>query len=175
VSIEPELAASTGKEERRWLPLVIAAAIVLLVTTLVILSLELKNHRGSNGIAPVTTPLAPYAGSLAVSHLAMSESANLAGGKVTYLDGRIANRGSRTVTDVTVQVLFRNFAHEVAQNESQPLKLIRTREPYIDVEPLSAAPLRPGDERDFRLIFDTVSPNWDGAYPEIRILRVTTK
>jgi hypothetical protein len=105
----------------------------------------------------------------------MSESSNLAGGKVTYLDGQIANRGSRTVTGVTVQVLFRDFAHEVAQNESQPLKLIRTREPYIDVEPLSAAPLRPGDERDFRLIFDAVSPDWDGAYPEIRILHVETK
>jgi hypothetical protein len=172
--MEPELAA-TEKEERRWLPVVVAAAIVLLIAAVVILSLEFKNHGGSNGITPVTAPLDPYAGSLAVSHLAMSESSSLAGGKVTYLDGQIANRGGRTVTGVTVQVLFRDFAHEVAQNESQPLKLIRTREPYIDVEPLSAAPLRPGDERDFRLIFDTVSPDWNGAYPEIRFLRVEAK
>jgi hypothetical protein len=154
---------------------VIAAAIVLLVTAVTILSLELRNAHGKGEVTPITAPLDPYAGSLAVSHLAMSESTNLAGGKVTYLDGQIANRGGRTVTGVTVQVLFRDFAHEVAQNESQPLKLIRTREPYIDVEPLSGAPLRPGDERDFRLIFDAVSPDWDGAYPEIRILRVATK
>jgi hypothetical protein len=46
------------------------------------------------------------------------------------------------------------------------------REPYIDVEPLSAAPLKPGAEQDFRLIFDAVSPDWDGAYPELRIVRV---
>jgi hypothetical protein len=105
----------------------------------------------------------------------MSESSNLTGGKVTYLDGHIANQGARTVTNVTVQVLFRSFAHEVTQNETQPLKLIRTREPYVDVEPFSAAPLKPGSEQDFRLIFDTVSPDWDGAYPEIRILRVETK
>jgi hypothetical protein len=173
--MEPKLVTSTGKEERRWLPVVIAAAIVLLVTAVTILSLELRNAHGKGEVTPITAPLDPYAGSLAVSHLAMSESTNLAGGKVTYLDGQIANRGGRTVTGVTVQVLFRDFAHEVAQNESQPLKLIRTREPYIDVEPLSAAPLRPGDERDFRLIFDAVSPDWDGAYPEIRILRVATK
>jgi hypothetical protein len=49
------------------------------------------------------------------------------------------------------------------------------RDPYIDVEPLSAAPLKPGDQHDFRLIFDAVSPDWDGAYPEIRILHVDTK
>lgn len=105
----------------------------------------------------------------------MSESSSLAGGKVTYVDGRIANTGSRTVTGITVQVLFRTFAHEVTQNETQPLKLIRTRDPYIDVQPVSVAPLAPGDSREFRLIFDGVSPDWDGAYPEIRVLRVDFK
>ena len=74
-----------------------------------------------------------------------------------------------------MQVLFRTFAHEVAQNETQPLKLIRTREPYIDVEPVSAAPLKPGGEQDFRLIFDKVSPDWDGAYPEVRVIHVDTR
>jgi hypothetical protein len=105
----------------------------------------------------------------------MSESANLAGGKVTYLDGHIANQGNRTVTSIAVQVLFRNAAHEVAQNETQPLKLIRMSQPYIDIEPVSAAPLKPGDEHDFRLIFDAVSPDWDGAYPDLRIVRVESK
>jgi hypothetical protein len=79
------------------------------------------------------------------------------------------------VSGITVQVLFRNFAHEVTQNESVPLRLIRMREPYVDVEPVSAAPLRPGEAREFRMIFDRVSTDWDGAYPEIRILRVETK
>jgi hypothetical protein len=105
----------------------------------------------------------------------MSESSNLAGGKVTYLDGHIANTGTRTVTGITAQVLFRTFAHEVAQNETQPIKLIRTREPYVDLEPVSAAPLTPGASADFRLIFDAVNPDWDGAYPEIRIVHVDAK
>jgi len=81
----------------------------------------------------------------------------------------------RTVTGISAQVLFRDPAHEVAQNETQPLKIIRTREPYIDVEPLAAAPLKPGDQADFRLIFDTVAQDWDGAYPEIRIVHVDSK
>ena len=126
-------------------------------------------------VTAISAPLDPYATSLPITNLAMSESSNLAGGKVTYLDGQIANSGNRTVTGITVQVLFRDPAHEVAQNETQQLKLIRMRQPYIDVEPVSAAPIKPGEQRDFRLIFDTVAEDWDGAYPEVRIVHVESQ
>lgn len=151
----------------------IAAAVVVLVAAVVILVLQ--HGKGTANIAPVSAASDPYAENLPLTGLSMSEAGNLAGGKVTYLDGHIANKGSKTVTGVKVQVLFRNTAQEVAQNESQSLKVIRMRTPYIDIEPLSAAPLKPGDEKDFRLIFDAVSPDWDGAYPQVRILRVETQ
>ncbi|MGD0292420.1 MAG: DUF2393 family protein [Terracidiphilus sp.] len=175
MSIGPGFTPLAEKETHNWLPLGLAAAIVLLITVAAILGLEHGNARGKATVTPINAPLDPYAGSLSLTRLVMSESGNLAGGKVTYLDGHIANQGSRTVTAVTVQVLFRNFAHEVSRNETLPLMLIRVREPYIDVEPVSAAPLAPGGEKDFRLIFDGVTSNWDGAYPEIRILRVETR
>ena len=162
-----------GSQERNWLPLAVAAAVVLIVAAVLVLVLE--HGKPSTKVLPVTTALDAYAANLPITGLAMSESTNLAGGKVTYLDGHIANKGSRTVTGITVQVLFRTFAHEVAQNETQPMKLIRTRDPYVDLEPVYAAPLAPGSEADFRLIFDTVSPDWDGAYPEVRVLHVETK
>ena len=165
-----ELVPRTEQRERNWLPLAIAAAVVLIVAAVIIITLD--HGRKGPTVAPITATPDPYAASLPLSDLAMSESSNLAGGKVTYVDGRIANTGNRTVAGVTVQVLFRTFAHEVTQNETQQLKLIRTRDPYIDVEPVAAAPIKPGDTRDFRLIFDSVSPDWDGAYPEIRILHV---
>jgi len=175
MSNEPEFAPPAEKEQHNWLPLALAAVIVLLVSAAAILSLEYINARGKAAIMPANTPQDPYASNLSLTRLEMSESGYMAGGKLTYLDGHIANQGARTVTEVTVQVLFRDFAHEVSQNETQPLKLIRVREPYIDVEPVSAAPLAPGSEKEFRLIFDGVTPHWDGAYPEIRILRVETK
>ena len=175
VSLGPQLVPPREKEERNWLPLVVAIAVVVLIAAGTILSLERGSARGKTTVTPISAPLDPYASSLSLTHLTMSESGNLAGGKVTYLDGHIANQGTRTVTAITVQVLFRDFAHEVAQNETLPLKLIRMREPYIDVQPVSAAPLKPGAGADFRLIFDSVSPDWDGAYPEIRILHVETK
>jgi hypothetical protein len=170
---EIELVPRIETSERNWLPLAIAAGVVVVIAVAVILLLE--HGRKPVAVTPVSAAPDPYAVSLPVSGLKMSESANLAGGKVTYVDGHIANKGNRTVTGITVQVLFRDPAREVTQNETQPLKLIRTRDPYVDLEAVSAAPLQPGDERDFRLIFDAVSPDWDGAYPEIRIVGVVSK
>jgi hypothetical protein len=153
--------------------LAIAAAVVIVVAAVAILVLEHGKPKAT--VTPISATPDAYAASLPLTGLAMSESSNLAGGKVTYVDGHIANHGNRTVTGVTVQVLFRTFAHEVAQNDTQPLKIVRTREPYVDLEAVSAAPLAPGGEADFRLIFDAVNPDWDGAYPEIRVIRVDTK
>ncbi|KAA6457969.1 DUF2393 domain-containing protein [Acidobacteria bacterium AB60] len=173
MSSGPELIRPAEKNERNWLPMAIAAGVVVLLVLVAVLILE--RHKNTATVAPVAAPADPYAPSLPLSNIQMSESANLAGGKVTYLDGHIANKGDRTVTGISVQVLFRNGAHEVAQNETQQMKFIRTRDPYVDVQTVSAAPLKPGDERDFRLIFDAVTPDWDGAYPQIRILRVQSQ
>ncbi len=161
-----------SKPERSWIPLGVALGVVVL---LVVAGLLLSRPSRPVVATGVNAPTDPYAAQLAVTRVAMSESANLAGGKVTYLDGHIANHGDRTVSGITVQVLFRNYAGEVSQNETQPLTLIRMREPYIDTEPVSAAPLKPGAEQDFRLIFDSVSPEWAGALPEMRILHVVLK
>jgi len=154
------------------MPIAIAAAVVVAVA---IVFVVLGRGKGGPKALPASTPTDPYAVSLPISNLAMSESSNLAGGKVTYLDGHIANQGGRTVSGITVQVLFRNVAHEVAQNETQQIKLIRTRDPYVDIQTVSAAPVKPGVERDFRLIFDAVTQDWDGAYPEVRIIAVESK
>jgi len=153
--------------------MVIAAAAVLVVAAIVIFMME--RGKGGATVTPISAAPDPYAASLPITNLVMSESSNLAGGKVTYLDGHVTNSGSKTVSGVLAQVLFRNVASEVAQNETQPLKLIRTREPYVDLEPVSAAPLKPGEGQDFRLIFDAVTPDWNGAYPEIRIVHVDSK
>ena len=169
----PQLVQPAPVEQRNWLPLAVAAAAVVLVAAVVVFSLE--HGRTRPGVTPISAAPDANASSLPITGLTMSTSENLAGGKVTYIDGHIANTGGKTVTGISIQVLFRDFAKEVTQNETQPLKIIRMREPYIDVAPLSAVPLKPGAEADFRLIFDAVSPDWNGAYPELRIIRVEAK
>jgi hypothetical protein len=169
----PRIGTPAEPRERNWLALGLAGIVVVVV---VVVLLVLGGHaKPASTVTPINSPLDPYASNLLLDKMAMSESSNLAGGKVTYLDGVIGNRGDRTVSSVTVQVLFRNVANEVAQNETMSLNLIRSRDPYIDTEPVSAAPIAPGGQGEFRLIFDQITPDWNGAYPEVRVLQVAYK
>ncbi|HEV2213819.1 MAG TPA: DUF2393 family protein [Terracidiphilus sp.] len=170
VDEELKLVPEPAKQERNWIPLGIAAFVVIAIA--VIFALALRRDSNQSTVEPVNAPLDAYAASLPITNLAMSESSNFVGNRITYVEGHIANKGSRTVTGIRVQALFYDYASQAAQNTTQPLMLIRTRQPYVDVEPVSADPIKPGEERDFRLVFDGVSENWNGAYPTLKILHV---
>jgi Protein of unknown function (DUF2393) len=170
----PEFGQSSAKESRSYLPWIIAGAVVVVGLALLVVFGGKKTPPPNPGGAALA-PADPYAASLQLSDLKMSEAANFAGGKVTYVDGHIANNGSKTVTDITVQVAFRDFGNQLVQKETMPLSLIRTREPYVDTQPVSAAPIKPGEQRDFRLVLDHVAADWNGQYPEVRVIQVNGK
>ncbi len=145
------------------------AGLVVLAVISAMLVLSKHQHRGlTGGILPVE----PYAAQLPLSSLQMSESTSLSGGKSTFVDGVIRNGGPKTISSITVQVLFKNDEGMPPQIETMPMTLIRVREPYIDTEPVSLAPIKPGDEREFRLIFEKIAGNWNTQLPEIRIVKV---
>ena len=145
------------------------AFIAIVVAVLVALS---GSHHAPN--PNQAQPLDPYAGHLAFSQLAMSESISLSGGKSTFLDGRVTNNGRQTVTAVRVQVFFKNDEGMPPHLETLPIALIRTREPYVDTQPVSADPLKPGDTREFRLIFESIPENWNTQLPELHTIAVST-
>jgi hypothetical protein len=163
-----------AREPRNWKPLLIAAAAVLIVLGAILLlnrhAAEESNPGGAN-----LAPAAAYAASLPLTQIHMSTANTMAGGSQTYLDGVITNRGKQTVTGVTVQVAFRDFSNVLAQKATVPLTLIRSTEPYVDIEPVSAAPLAPGQSQPFRLIFDSVTSSWNTQYPEVRVIAVQTR
>ena len=144
------------------------------VVVVVLAGLVFAGRRRSPEIKGIQPPAA-YAASLPLANLEMSESTSLSGGKSTFIDGHIRNTGSSMVTGVVVQVLFRNEEQMPPQVETLPLTLIRTREPYVDTQPVSAAPMRPGDDREFRLIFESIPANWNMQMPEIHIVKADTK
>jgi hypothetical protein len=145
-------------------------AVVVLVGVLVMLG-----RRGPVAQPNTLQPVDAYADNLQVSDVQMSESTSLSGGKSTYIDGHIANKGNKTVTGITVQVLFANDTGMAPQIETVPLSLIRTREPYVDTEPVSAAPLAPGGEADFRMIFESIQDSWNQQTPVMHAVKVSTK
>jgi hypothetical protein len=149
----------------------IAALVVLVVVGVLLVVGRHKPATSPNTVLPLDA----YAAKLPLTQLAMSESSSLSGGKSTFIDGHIGNTGTSTVTGVTVQVLFHNDEAMPPHIETVPLSLVRTHEPYVDTEPVSAAPLKPGDNPEFRLIFETIPSNWNTQLPEIHIVRVTTK
>ena len=150
--------------------IIAAAAIALLVTLLLFAT---RAHQA----APAGTllPLDPYAPNLQFTDVAMSESTSLSGGKSTFIDGHLRNTGPRTVTAITVQVPFRNDLNLAPQVETLPLTLIRTHQPYTDTQPVSAAPLAPGEDREFRLTFENINQNWNVQLPEIHPTQVTIR
>ncbi|WP_084080934.1 DUF2393 family protein [Edaphobacter aggregans] len=169
----PEIFVPAGTPRGGGMPLsawVVAGVVVLAILAGLVLAGRKK--------APVITgiqPPAPYAVNLPLSGLQMSESTSLSGGKSTFIDGKIRNAGPTTVTGVTVQVLFHNEEQMPPQVETVPMMLIRTREPYVDTQMVSADPIKPGDEREFRLIFESIPANWNMQMPEIHTIRVDTK
>jgi hypothetical protein len=159
------------KEPFDWKALVAAASVVALLIVCAVVVAH-KRHAAAPKTPPGTIlPLDGYAANLAVTGVEMSETEAL-GGRIIYVDGHVTNNGERTVTGITVQTIFSNDELMPPQVETMPLMLIRTRDPEVDTEAVSREPLKPGDSREFRLIFDHVTENWNQAYPEIRVVGV---
>jgi hypothetical protein len=174
---EEELGFLTSQQTRvttSWLPWIIAASVVIVGLGIwVVVGNRANPDSPSSGTG--MAPADPYAASLPITGLQMSEADSFSGAKVTYIDGQIANTGNRTLIAITVQVGFHSDVGQYAQRLAVPLSLIRTRQPYVDIEPVSAAPIEPGQQRNFRLIFDAVPADWNQQYPEVRVINVHSK
>ncbi|GGA66674.1 hypothetical protein GCM10011507_17750 [Edaphobacter acidisoli] len=150
---------------------VVAGVVVLAVVVVLLVVGRRKSGPPTNTIQP----LAAYATNLPLSQFAMSESDSYVGGKSTFVDGHIHNAGDKTVIGISVQVIFRNDEGMPPRIETLPMTFIRTREPYIDTQSVASNPLKPGDDRDFRLIFESIPDNWNMQMPEVHIIGVETK
>ena len=158
-------------EQRSYTPWIIAGVVIVAVLAFLAVLGRGRGPANPNRLLPLDA----RAGSLTISAVQMSESTSLSGGKSTFIDGQIHNMGAQTVSGVGVQVLFGNDEAMPPQIETVPLMLIRTHEPYVDTEPVSADPLKPGDSREFRLTFESLPGNWNQQLPEIHIVRVGVK
>jgi hypothetical protein len=156
-------------EERdsSWRPVMIAAALVVVIIGILVF---LSRSQPATTNAPH-----PYSANLKVSDLKMSAAENFVGTSVTYLDGTVTNRGDKTVTHAMVSVTFKDDMAQVAQHEDVPLHVLQTGGPYPDAVDLSTSPLAPGQSKPFRLTFESISAQWNHAYPELQVMDVAVK
>jgi hypothetical protein len=149
-------------------PMIVGALVVLLALGALILA-------GRNSRSNATAAVDPYVKSVQLSDFKLSQAENFVGGNVTYLEGKVSNAGNKIVTGAQVRVIFKNSLDEVSQSETLPLMIITARQPYIDTADLRSQPLKPGDSRDFRLTFEHVTADWNGALPDVSVQSVTTQ
>lgn len=156
------------EERRSWAPLAIAAGVIVL--GLVIALVLSRTQPKPTGPVPED----PYASNLKVMDVHASQARNFAGGSVYYLEGEIANTGSKSVTGATVEAVFRNALGEVVDRQSQPLTILQQRPGYTDSVSLAQHPLTANMQDQFRLTFEHISADWNQGVPELRFIHIDT-
>ena len=148
-------------------PILIGIVIVGIVVA--VLALILRSEH------PKPVPPPAYAANLKFSDLKTSAAQNFAGATVNYLDGAITNSGDQTVIHAVVQITFKDELGQTAQREERPLRILRTGGPYDDAVDLTLSPLAPGQTKPFRLTFESISAQWNHAYPDLQITQLSVK
>lgn len=117
----------------------------------------------------------PYARNVVLGNVQVSRASNFAGDQLTYVDGTIENRGNRTITSMTLQASFATESGDAPQTLQANVSLIRSREPHIETQPISVAPLAAGQSKEFRLVFDNVSAAWNQQPPTLQTVDISTR
>jgi hypothetical protein len=156
-------------EERDSSRLIIVGAVVVVIAIMLAIAFLLREPPKPVKVA------SQYIASLQLSNFKMSAEENFIGATVSYLDGDITNSGDKTVSHALVEVTFQDSIGQLAQREQVPLRVVRTNGAYLEPVDLSVAPLGPGKTEPFRLTFDSISAQWNHAYPAIRVTEVTLK
>ena len=163
--IQPTLGAD--ERETNWRAIGIGVAIVVAIIGILLLVSRTQQKASSGPPA--------YAANIKISDLKMSAAENFVGATVSYIDGTVTNAGTQTVTHVVAEVTFRDSMAQLAQRESVRLRVLQTSGPYPDAVDLSVSPLAPGQSKPFRLTFESISMQWNHAYPDMQITDVRTR
>jgi hypothetical protein len=149
--------------------LIAVAAIAVVIGIVYALSRSPGGSRGASQGAPL------YAANLQVQDLRLSTAENFVGGRVTYLEGKMANNGDKSVTGAQLETVFRNTLGEVVDRQEQPVRVEAAPLGHQDWVSLNVSPLGPGRVASFRLTFEHISADWNQGYPELKFTSVQTK
>jgi len=143
------------------LPVIILCVVVLLAGVVGAWVLWQHSRQLSfSAASPAPAAMGPeeraYFASVEYTDLHMSAAENFLGTTVTYLDGRVRNKGAKVLRRVDVELTFVDVLNQVVLRET--------------AHPLArdAAPLPPGGARPFRVAFEHLPVDWNQAPPTIK-------
>jgi hypothetical protein len=158
---------TTEPQESNLRPILAGLAIVAVIVAIIVFIFRNEQK------APVAPPA--YAANIKLSDLKTSAAQNFVGATVSYLDGTITNTGNQSVVHAFVEVTFRDDMGQTAQREEIPIHVLRTGGPYDEAVDLTMSPLEPGQSKPFRLTFESISAQWNHAYPDLQVTQVVTR
>lgn len=148
------------QEEKNRMPAVFlagSAAVLLLVGGVILLTRNTRPAESATGRLPMGAAEQAYAKQIRFLDLKMSRAANFLNQEVTFVFGSVVNDGPRTILEIEVTVEFRDRFNQVILRD--------TRHPLGP----RAAPLSPGQRRDFQFGFEHVPADWNHQYPSLHV------
>jgi hypothetical protein len=146
-------------KSRLGISLLVGLAVVLLVFGA--FSLAMRYSGESKPVALKPLPFSPaeqaYVGNIQFEHLEMSGFENMLHQKVTFMNGDISNKGTRTIRAADVTVQFYNTADKVIKRETRRIVGNGTR------------PLESGETRTFQIGFEAIPEDWNHQFPKLQV------
>lgn len=147
---------------RSKLPLPLLVAGIFLVVALIAGGLYLSRTPPNKASQQAASAEAKaYLPNLQLSDVSMQASENFMRQQVVEVNGKIANKGPRTIDSVSIYCLF---------GGPDGKEVHRERVPIVQANSL---PLKPGEVRNFRLPFDNLPDTWNQALPRMVIAQIT--
>ena len=151
---------ATSSKTKAGPALVIAGALVLMILVLGVLYLR-RPTTNQPADAPASAEAKAYVSNLRLSDVNMHATENFMKQQVVEIEGKIANDGPRALKSVDVFCLFFGIDGREIHRERVPI-----------VKP-AGSPLKPKEERRFRLPFDTLPDGWNEAMPRMVIANIS--
>lgn len=144
-------------------PFLVGIVVVLVVFGAFYLAMRFSGGTTSSTQKPLAFGSAEqsYVSEIKFENLNLSAFENMLHQQVTYLNGDIANKGSRTIRAMEVTVEFYDEANKVALRD--------TRRIIAD----NSSPLESGESRDFQIGFEEIPDKWNHKFPAIHITGLT--
>ena len=124
---------------------------------------------------PHSNAPSPYAARIQLQNIKLSHAETFVGGVVIFIDGQVTNDGDKTVTGGTVEVVLKNAAGNVVQQEELPLQVLDRSGHYLQAVDLRLSPLKPQQQGEFRLSLTRVAADWNGQIPTLTVMQVETQ
>jgi len=116
------------------------------------------------GAAGQHLPLGPaersYAERIHISDIRMSQAVNMLQQEFTYVNGVLANDGTRVIRDIELTVEFLDQFNQVVLRDTQRPFGTALR---------AGEPLPAGQRREFQLMVEHVPADWNRNYPAVRV------